>query len=44
MTTGSDFIRSVAIGAEIVLPGDVLPSCIARSYNNIVDADEKIRM
>ncbi|MEA4918769.1 Gfo/Idh/MocA family oxidoreductase [Proteiniphilum sp.] len=44
MTTRREFIRNVAIGTAAVSVGGVLPGFSARSYHNIVGANEKIRM
>lgn len=44
MTTRREFIRNVAIGTAAVSVGGVLPGFSARSYKNIVGANEKIRM
>lgn len=44
MTTRREFIKNVAIGTAAVSVGGVLPSFSAKSYNNIVGANDKIRM
>ncbi len=44
MTTRREFIKNVAIGTTAVSIGGVLPSFSAKSYKNIVGANEKIRM
>ncbi len=44
MTTRRDFIRNVAIGTAAVSVGGVLPSFSAKSYRNIVGANDRIRM
>ena len=44
MTSRRNFIKKVAIGSAAVSVGGVLPSFSAKSYKNIVGANEKIRM
>lgn len=44
MTSRRDFIKNVAIGSTAVSIGGVLPSISAKSYKNIVGANEKIKM
>ena len=44
MTTRREFIKNVAIGTAAVSVGGVLPSFSAKSYNNIVGANDRIRM
>ena len=44
MTTRREFIKNVAIGTAAVSVGGVLPGFSAKSYHNIVGANEKIRM
>ena len=44
MTTRREFIKNVAIGTAAVSVGGVLPSSSAKSYNNIVGANDRIRM
>ena len=44
MTTRREFIKKAAIGTTLVSIGGVLPGFSARSYKNIVGANEKIKM
>lgn len=44
MTTRRNFIRKAAIGSVAASVGGVLPGFSAKSYNNIVGANDKIRM
>ncbi len=44
MTTRREFIRKAAIGTTLVSIGGVLPGFSAKSYNNIVGANEKIKL
>ncbi len=44
MTTRREFIKNVAIGTAAMSVGGVLPGFSAKSYNNIVGANERIRM
>ncbi len=44
MSTRRDFIKNVAIGTAAVSVGGVLPGFSAKSYRNIVGANDKIRM
>lgn len=44
MTTRRNFIKSVAIGTAAVSMGGALPSFSAKSYKNIVGANDRIRM
>lgn len=44
MTTRREFIRNVAIGTAAASIGGVLPSFSAKSYKNIIGANDKIRM
>lgn len=44
MTTRREFIKKAAIGTTLVSIGGVLPSFSAKSYKNIIGANEKIRM
>ena len=44
MTTRREFIKNVAIGSAAISIGGVLPSFSAKSYSNIVGANDKIRM
>ena len=44
MTTRRDFIKNVAIGTAAVSIGGVLPSFSAKSYKNIMGANDRIRM
>ena len=44
MTTRRKFIKNVAMGTAAVSVGGVLPGFSARSYQNIVGANEKIKM
>ncbi|MFA7584470.1 MAG: Gfo/Idh/MocA family oxidoreductase [Proteiniphilum sp.] len=44
MTTRREFIKNVAIGTAAVSVGGVLPGFSAKSYQNIVGSNEKIKM
>lgn len=44
MTTRRDFIRTAALGTAALTIGGVLPSFSAKSYKNIIGANDKIRM
>ena len=44
MTTRRKFIKKAAIGTAAASLGGVLPGFSAKSYNNIVGANDKIRM
>jgi hypothetical protein len=44
MTTRREFIRNVAIGTAAVSVGGVLPGFSAKSYQNIVGSNERIKM
>lgn len=44
MTTRRNFIKKTAIGTAAVSVGGVLPGFSAKSYNNIVGANDKIKM
>lgn len=44
MTTRRNFIKKVSIGTAAASVGGVLPGFSAKSYNNIVGANDKIRM
>ena len=44
MTTRRDFIKNVAIGTAAVSMGGALPSFSAKSYKNIMGANDRIRM
>lgn len=44
MTTRREFIKNVAIGTAAVSVGGVLPGFSAKSYNNIVGANDRIKM
>ena len=44
MTTRRDFIKNVAIGTAAVSMGSALPSFSAKSYKNIMGANDRIRM
>ena len=44
MSTRREFIKNVAIGTAAVSMGSVLPSFSAKSYKNIMGANERIRM
>ena len=44
MTTRRNFIKKVSIGTAAASVGGVLPGFSAKSYNNIVGANDIIRM
>ncbi len=44
MTTRRDFLKKTALGTAFLSAGGVLPGFSAKSYNQIVGANEKIRM
>ena len=44
MTTRREFIKNVTIGTAAISVGGVLPSFSAKSYKNIVGANDRIRM
>ena len=44
MTTRRDFIKNVAIGTAAVSMGGALPSFSAKSYKNIIGANDRIRL
>ncbi len=44
MTTRRNFIKNVALGTVAVSAGNILPAFSAKSYRNIMGANDKIRM